>query len=84
MLKRMLIRFSKRYQNTLTINNNVVPNDYSLPFDIVKVISGPYGHVEANDGHKLYLGSKHKGMTLVSISKNELLFSGKNNITVNW
>ena len=83
-LKRMIIRFSKRNPHELIINNNVVEKSYSLPFEIVKVISGPYGHVQASDGHKLYLGSEYKGVTLVSITKNELIFSGENNITVNW
>ena len=83
-LKRMIIRFSKRNPHSITINNNITLKDYSLPFDIVKVISGPYGHVEARDGHKLYLGSEYKGVTLVSITKNELIFSGERNITVNW
>lgn len=83
-LKRMIVRFSKRYPNSLTINNNVKPIDYALPFDVVRVVSGPYGHIEVDDGHKIYLGSEYKGMKLVSITSNELFFSGKTNITVNW
>lgn len=83
-LKRMLIRFKKYHPNDINISNNVVKVSDSLPFEIVKIIAGPYGHVESRDGHKLYLGNEYKGFKLISIQKNELVFYGKKQIKVRW
>lgn len=83
-LKRMKIRFTKKYGESIEIVDNAEPMEHSLPFSIVKVVSGPMGHIEADDGHKLYIGNDYKGMKLVGINNDTIMFSGKNNIEVKW
>ncbi len=83
-LKRMNLRFKRKYGEAVQLNNIVETVEESLPFDIVRVVSGPMGHIEADDGHKLYVGNDYKGLKLVGINKDTIMFSGKNNIEVKW
>jgi len=83
-LNRMKIRFTKKHPNDISFINHIEILDKSLPFKIVKVVSGPMGHIEADDGHMLYIGNDYKGMKLAGITKDKILFTGKNTIEVEW
>lgn len=83
-LQRMILRYNSKYGEPNPINNQVEIENTELPFSIVKIISGPMGHIEADDGHKLYVGNSYKGMKLVGIKSDTILFTGKNNIEVKW
>lgn len=83
-LSRMNFRFNKKYDNPVKIMNNTQKIEQSLPFDISTVVSGPMGHVKVSDGYKLYVGNEYKGFKLVGITKDKIMFSGKNTIEVNW
>lgn len=83
-LNRMKIRFTKKYPNDISFIDQIDILEKSLPFKIVKVVSGPMGHIEADDGHMLYIGNDYKGMKLAGITKDKILFTGKNTIEVEW
>lgn len=83
-LNRMKTRFTKKYPNDISFIDQIDILEESLPFKIVKVVSGPMGHIEADDGHMLYIGNDYKGMKLAGITKDKILFTGKNTIEVKW
>lgn len=83
-LARMQVRFQKKYKPDFNIVNNVGKTEQSLPFAIHRVISGPMGHIEADDGHQLYVGNEYKGFKLVGITKDKIMFTGKNTIEITW
>ena len=83
-LNRMKIRFTKKHPSDISFINHIEILEESLPFKIVKVVSGPMGHIEADDGHMLYIGNDYKGMKLAGITKDKILFTGKNTIEVKW
>ena len=83
-LNRMKIRFTKKHKNDISFVDHIDILEESLPFKIVKVVSGPMGHIEADDGHRLYIGNDYKGMKLAGITNDKILFTGKNTIEVKW
>lgn len=83
-LKRMLVRFKHKHGSVITIQNETQELTKNLPFQIVKVISGPYGHVESKSGDKIYIGNEYMGFKLVGISNNIISFTGKQDLEIKW
>lgn len=83
-LNRMVSRFNHQYEHNFEIINQTKTADHSLPFEIVKVVSGPYGHIETHNGDKIFVGNEHEGYRLVGIGKDKISFAGKNKMEIKW
>lgn len=83
-LNRTINRYKSKMSEKISIQNLVAPIERDLPFGIVKVISGPYGFIESDDGIKLSIGDSYKGFKLVAIDHTALRFEGPTNLTLKW
>ncbi len=83
-LARLLIRYHQQYAEYPTVKNATALSSQELPFKIVSIMSGPFGHIVTADGERLTKGQTKQGYTLENIEKGLLSFSGQQRIEVNW
>ncbi|WP_251977506.1 FHA domain-containing protein [Salinicola avicenniae] len=77
-VERMLDRFRQRYHSALAVENRVETYDNTLPFEIRQIVGGKYAQVVLADGRRLYPGDQVQGLTLTSISADNVSFRGEN------
>ena len=55
-----------------------------LPFRIVQITTGSRANIVTDDGQRLFIGDEVDELRLVSITGNQIEFSGRENIKVSW
>ncbi len=81
---RMLNVFMKTYHIDFPVNVKIGNAESMLPFRIQQVISGSNASIVTDDGRRLYVGDEYRGVRLAAIEGNQLSFTGKNEIDINW
>lgn len=82
--ERILTGFIKQYNITFPVHAKVGSSESMLPFKIRQVISGANASVVTQDGDRLYIGDEYRGVRLVAIEPDQLVFAGKRKIEVKW
>jgi type III secretion protein D len=82
--ERILTGFIKQHNITFPVHAKVGSSEAMLPFKIRQVISGANASVVTQDGDRLYVGDEYRGVRLVAIEHDQLVFAGKRKIEVKW
>lgn len=84
LLQRMLNYFANNYTSDIVINNEtkVIPATSSLAIRQISLQQPAY--IVTQEGQYIFIGDEYNGMRLVSITAEEIEFSGKKNIKVKW
>lgn len=83
-LRRMILRFEKQYDPGFAIDDQTSVIAKKLPFKLVGIVSGPFGHVVTDAGERVSIGGFIQGYQLEEVSDKRIVFTGLNTIEVNW
>lgn len=83
-LARMISKFERQFNSPLSIINKVEKVQYSLPFRIAQITTGPTPHIVTATGHKVFVGDEVQGVRLVAIHHDRLAFGGKFALELPW
>lgn len=81
---RMMGRFNDEFKTAVPVVNKVEPLKVELPFRIVQITTGSRANIVTDDGQRLFIGDEVDELRLVSITGNQIEFSGRENIKVSW
>ncbi len=83
-LERMIVRFKQVYGEKINVINNVSQELTTLPFKVVKVVTGRYAYIELDNGMRLKPGDSYKGYQLATIDKHAIKFKGDTDLLMPW
>lgn len=81
---RLLHNFLKEYQVAFPVHAKIVGAESMLPFKIKQVITGANASIVTEDGQRMFVGEEFRGVRVVAIDDNHLVFAGKRKIEMNW
>ena len=82
--ERLLQKFVARHRLAIPVDVKIVGAAGMLPFEVAQVVSGSRAGIVTADGARLYVGDDYRGVRLVSVKDQHLVFAGKRKIEVNW
>lgn len=83
-LERMLSRFLAQHNPHFSIDNQTILISKTLPFKLVSIVSGPFGHVITDTGERVSIGGYFQGYHLTEVSNNRIVFTGQKTVEVSW
>lgn len=81
---RILSTFIAENHIDFPIRANLVGAEAMLPFEIRQVVSGANPNIVTKEGQRLFVGEEFRGVRVIAIEDNHLIFAGKRKIEMNW
>lgn len=82
--KKTLAYFEKNYQSAVPVTLQVEEQTPSLPFQISQVVRGAHPYVLTRDGQQIFINDTLKGIQLLDITDEKLIFQGKQRFELLW
>ncbi|MES2743022.1 MAG: FHA domain-containing protein [Pseudomonadota bacterium] len=82
--QRVLKGFLEENKVSFPVSAKIVSSADMLPFEIRQVISGNNASIVTEDGARLFVGDEYRGVKLVSLKGNNMVFAGKRKFEVTW
>jgi len=81
---RILSSFIKENRIDFPVHASLVGAEAMLPFEIRQVVSGANPNIVTKEGQRLFIGEEFRGVRVIAIEDNHLVFAGKRKIEMNW
>lgn len=83
-LNRMALRLDEEVKVNGFIKNQTTTYENKAPFNILSIVSGPYGHIVIEKHGKIHIGEKYNGYKLLSITPNLIKLDGERRLDISW
>jgi len=82
--EKILQSFMQEFKVTFPVNAEIAGPDLMLPFKVRSVVSGANASLVTQEGRRIFVGEEYRGVRLVAINNNRIVFSGKRKIEMDW